>query len=107
MRRYTKIVLCGLALSALLVGVAPADDGCVDCHKTISPGQVKDWSVSMHATAGVTCSDCHDGHGQASRSPLQGGSGYPYGDRIPETAGCHGQNIRAERRRKQDCVTGD
>ncbi len=47
----TLLLLCG--------AVAMAGDVCVDCHKEISPGQVRDWEISLHAAEEVTCSDCH------------------------------------------------
>ncbi len=38
---------------------ALAQEDCVQCHKKITPKQVKDWSVSKHAENDVTCSACH------------------------------------------------
>lgn len=32
---------------------------CIDCHRTVTPGQVADWKQSRHAHAGVSCIDCH------------------------------------------------
>ena len=38
-------------------------NACIECHKTISPGQVMDWSVSKHAENDITCDICHgDAH---------------------------------------------
>ncbi|MBU1676652.1 cytochrome C [bacterium] len=61
--KTAHVMLCGAALSLLLAAAAVADDGCVDCHAKISPGQVLDWSVSRHAENDVTCASCHgEGH---------------------------------------------
>jgi hypothetical protein len=43
-----------------------AGNACIDCHKKMTPGQVKDWSVSKHAANDVTCDVCHgDAHKSA------------------------------------------
>ena len=57
--RAAAIFLSGLiVLLAWPAGAATADN-CIECHTAISPGQVKDWSVSKHADNDVTCSTCH------------------------------------------------
>ena len=37
----------------------PQNAACIECHEKISPGQVKDYRVSLHAQNDVTCSSCH------------------------------------------------
>ena len=32
---------------------------CLECHKQVSPGIFVDWSLSRHASANITCLDCH------------------------------------------------
>jgi formate-dependent nitrite reductase cytochrome c552 subunit len=32
---------------------------CLECHKQENPGIFADWSHSRHASANVTCYDCH------------------------------------------------
>lgn len=32
---------------------------CVNCHRGVTPGLVKDWEASKHSTKEVTCSTCH------------------------------------------------
>ena len=32
---------------------------CIECHKREQPGVFADWAASRHASAGVTCLDCH------------------------------------------------
>jgi len=32
---------------------------CVECHKSKTPGIVKDWELSQHAKNGIECSVCH------------------------------------------------
>ncbi len=52
--------LCSFLFFVFLVaGLAFAEENCITCHKKISPGQVKDWSISKHAENDVTCSVCH------------------------------------------------
>jgi len=53
-----------LALVVVLtvgLGAAAADD-CVECHKSITPNIVEDWTISRHKSEDVTCSDCHGGN---------------------------------------------
>jgi hydroxylamine dehydrogenase len=32
---------------------------CIECHKVVHPGIFSDWANSRHASANVTCYDCH------------------------------------------------
>lgn len=32
---------------------------CIECHKLESPGIFADWAHSRHASANITCLDCH------------------------------------------------
>jgi len=32
---------------------------CIECHKTENPGLFADWTRSRHASANITCYDCH------------------------------------------------
>ncbi|WP_461209007.1 multiheme c-type cytochrome [Desulfocurvus sp. DL9XJH121] len=32
---------------------------CIECHKAEHPGLFSDWARSRHASAGITCLDCH------------------------------------------------
>lgn len=67
MRKEFWVVLAGAVLVLFLSGAALAKDVCIDCHSKTSPGQVKDWKVSKHSGAGVTCSTCHgDAHKTAA-----------------------------------------
>jgi len=49
----------GKAVPAAQGKEALPTNACIACHKKISPGQVKDWSVSLHAQNEVTCDVCH------------------------------------------------
>ena len=58
-----KLIVAASMLFLLMSGVVQAEDACIDCHRKISPGQVKDWEVSRHAEEGVSCDACHgDAH---------------------------------------------
>ena len=49
------LCLIGLALSIACTVFA---EDCMECHKTETPGAVKQWQASAHV-ASVSCSDCH------------------------------------------------
>ncbi|NOQ42254.1 MAG: cytochrome C [Desulfuromusa sp.] len=67
MRERILIVLTCAICTLFLAGTVMAGDVCIDCHTKISPGQVKDWEVSKHADAGVSCDTCHgDAHKNAA-----------------------------------------
>lgn len=40
-------------------GMSPQARACIECHKVTSPGIFTDWSMSRHASANITCLDCH------------------------------------------------
>ncbi|MGE4292724.1 MAG: multiheme c-type cytochrome [Desulfovibrio sp.] len=40
-------------------GMPPQAVACIECHKQESPGIFADWAMSRHASAGITCLDCH------------------------------------------------
>ena len=64
-KRAMFVGVLSAALMVLGMGQAQAAENCIECHKKVSPGQVKDWSVSKHAENDVTCSVCH---GEAHQS---------------------------------------
>lgn len=37
----------------------PQAEACIACHKEEHPGMYADWAQSRHASAGITCLDCH------------------------------------------------
>ena len=39
--------------------MAPEAQACLQCHKQESPGLFADWAMSRHASANITCYDCH------------------------------------------------
>ncbi|WP_306304054.1 multiheme c-type cytochrome [Desulfosarcina cetonica] len=39
--------------------VPPEAVACIECHKAINPGIFDDWAQSRHASANITCLDCH------------------------------------------------
>ncbi len=40
-------------------GLTKIEADCIQCHSRVEPGKVRDWSMSLHARANVTCLDCH------------------------------------------------
>lgn len=39
--------------------MSPQEIACIECHRAENPGLFADWSQSRHASANVTCLDCH------------------------------------------------
>lgn len=40
-------------------GMTKEARACIECHKAESPGIFADWAMSRHASANITCLDCH------------------------------------------------
>ena len=40
-------------------GMSEQAKACIECHKMESPGLFVDWASSRHASANITCIDCH------------------------------------------------
>jgi cytochrome c553 len=40
-------------------GMSTQAQACIECHKAESPGIFTDWAMSRHASANITCLDCH------------------------------------------------
>ncbi len=40
-------------------GLAEEAKACIECHRNLNPGLFADWSRSRHASANITCLDCH------------------------------------------------
>ena len=40
-------------------GMTKQAQACIECHKVESPGIFTDWAMSRHASANITCLDCH------------------------------------------------
>ena len=65
MKQLNKLLLVSICLVFAIS--LQANENCLKCHSKRSPGQVMDWSVSMHAENDVTCSTCHgENHKTAS-----------------------------------------
>ncbi|MBG0776186.1 MAG: hydroxylamine oxidoreductase [Desulfovibrionaceae bacterium] len=76
-RKTTLAVLAALAGALLLAVAALAQNtpkqrefrlersmpdqavACITCHRQTTPGIFADWAASRHASAGITCLDCH------------------------------------------------
>jgi hydroxylamine dehydrogenase len=55
-----NIVVSILLIVGLFLSSSPgAEETCVACHTRVSPGQVRDWSISAHAENDITCDMCH------------------------------------------------
>ena len=39
--------------------IPPEAVACIECHKQTNPGLFGDWASSRHASANITCLDCH------------------------------------------------
>ena len=40
--------------------ISPQALACIECHKKEHPGIFSDWANSRHASANITCLDCHE-----------------------------------------------
>lgn len=58
-KRFSSVLGCALTLLYFASLAVAAEEGCITCHRDISPGQVADWESSKHSKEDVTCSVCH------------------------------------------------
>lgn len=98
-----------LLLMAAFAGAAWSQDPCADCHAAQELDEAEEfhlrqWRSSVHAAAGVSCSDCHGGNSstfvqlRAHKGVLN--SGHPKSPthqwNLPRTCGrCHGTEYQA------------
>lgn len=52
------VSVVAFALPAWAIGEAPIDP-CLNCHETVTPGIIKQWTESKHSRVGVKCYVCH------------------------------------------------
>ena len=58
-RKWIVVLGCSIVMFCFPALASAAEEVCIGCHRTISPGQVADWESSNHSKEGVTCSVCH------------------------------------------------
>lgn len=61
-RFYGGLVSMSFALLLLVLSqasLAASQSDCVQCHETVSPGQVADWRASKHQIEDIGCAECH------------------------------------------------
>ena len=58
-KRWFAVLGCSVIMFYFTAPASAAEEVCIGCHRTISPGQVADWESSNHSKEGVTCSVCH------------------------------------------------
>ncbi len=83
MKRMSPVTLAGMVVPALLLifavqtttaqqpnfakvkeyrierSIPPEALACIECHRSATPGIFADWARSRHASANITCLDCH------------------------------------------------
>jgi hypothetical protein len=70
-KTWINLLGCSVAMICFTAPALAAEEACITCHKTISPGQVADWESSQHSKEEVTCSVCHgDAHTGAKDAKL-------------------------------------
>ncbi len=70
-KKWIALLGCSIAMFCFTTLAIAAKEICINCHKTISPGQVADWESSRHSKEDVTCSVCHgDEHKGAKNAHL-------------------------------------
>lgn len=58
-KKWVHLLGWSIAIICLTAPALAAQEACITCHRTISPGQVADWESSKHSKEEVTCSVCH------------------------------------------------
>jgi predicted CXXCH cytochrome family protein len=63
----------GLVLNFKTMDPVQRSEACSACHETNACGPNSDWRTSVHAHAGISCTDCHTIHSQRAndRSPAE------------------------------------
>lgn len=70
MRRPLTTLVVALVIFAMPL-LSAANESCVQCHRGVTPGQVKDWESSRHHKTGISCDACHgDAHMSADDAHL-------------------------------------
>jgi hypothetical protein len=59
MRKWFVVLGGSIVMFCFPALAIAAEEVCIGCHRTISPGQVSDWESSNHSKEGVTCAVCH------------------------------------------------
>ncbi|CAD7770766.1 hypothetical protein DMNBHIDG_00246 [Candidatus Methanoperedenaceae archaeon GB37] len=59
MQAKITVMSISIFIVLFLLNSAIAREVCISCHKTVTPGLVKDWETSKHREMDVTCSVCH------------------------------------------------
>lgn len=75
-------------------GMPKQAEACIQCHRQETPGLFADWAMSRHASANITCLDCHqaqesDKDISQAHAKLYDRKELPYGSRefyVPVTA---------------------
>jgi len=67
--------------------VSPQAVACIECHRATTAGVFADWAMSRHASANITCLDCHlvqPGEEDIAKGheKYYGRSDLPYGESI-------------------------
>ena len=73
MKKLIFLVSFSLLFSCLgfLDASSAGAESCINCHRGVTPGLVKDWEASKHSKKEVTCSTCHgDKHSGAHNVKL-------------------------------------
>jgi len=72
-----------------------AEETCIDCHASVTPGIVKDWTISKHGENGLECETCHGDAHRAADDVSK--AGIP----TPETcAACHETRVEQYKKGK-------
>jgi len=58
-KKWVCLLGWSIAIICLTAPALAAEEACITCHRTISPGLVADWESSKHSKEDVTCSVCH------------------------------------------------
>jgi predicted CXXCH cytochrome family protein len=103
MQSLFRFVVLGSAAVLAVAVPSWAQNNCIECHRSIDDEDLSHPAMAMaddiHASAGITCADCHggdptltivDGDYDPAKAPGTGFVGRPSVDEIPEFCGkCH------------------
>jgi formate-dependent nitrite reductase cytochrome c552 subunit len=61
MKKLISLISCSLLFFFLGFSDSSSAEAepCINCHRGVTPGLVKDWEASKHSKKDVTCSTCH------------------------------------------------
>jgi hypothetical protein len=87
-----RIIIVAAVSSLMSIPAFGSEESCVDCHRKITPGIVREWELSRHSENNIGCAVCHSG--EHISAPLSASDPAKTGIPLPEKCGeCHGARL--------------